>query len=134
MCSRHSWVNDFTEPLVLLATSGSLICKPIRLRPTFREPSYIVSNRCGGGSTKVYFSVFCGVWTEGLLPFLVGSQDERVDGGENVTLALGRGIRTRPVGDADSAHVVAFGTISQPISRLECRAAPLAYISVELNS
>jgi len=105
-----------------------------RLRATFQELSYIVSNRFGSGSTKVSFGVFCGAWTGGLLPFLMGSQDERVDGGENLPLALGCGIRPSAVGDADPAHVVTFVTLLQPIGRLECRAAPPTCISVELNS
>jgi hypothetical protein len=120
--------------LILPTTSGSLIGEPSNLRPTFREPLYIVSNRCGAGSTKGSFGVFCRAWTGDLLPFLVGSQDKCVDCGENLTLALGCGIRPSVVGDADPAHVIAFVTISQTISQLECRAAPPECINVRLNS
>src|ERR687897_2588280 len=102
-------------PLLLPTTSGSSLSKPITLRPTFQKPLHIMSNRCGAGSTKVSFGVFGRTWRGGLLPFLAGSQDERVDGSENLPLALGCGIRTSLVGDADPAHVVASVTLSQPI-------------------
>src|SRR5918995_1327560 len=123
-----------TEPLILPTTSGCLVSKPIGLRTPLRDPLYIVSNRFGGGSTKVSFGAFCGAWRGGLLPFLVRSQDERVDGGENLPLALGCGVRPSLVGYAAPAHGVAFVTISPPISRFECRAAPPACISVRLRS
>ena len=113
---------------------GSLLSKPTSSRLTLRKPLYIVSNRRGAASIEVYFGILFMARARGLLPFLVGSQDECVDGSENLPFTLGRGIRTSLVGDADSAHVVAFVKPPQHIGRLECRAAPLACISVRLNS
>jgi len=101
--------------------------KPITLGTTLQEHLCIISNGCGAGSTEVFFGTFRRAWRGGLLPFPVGSQDEIVDGGEDLPLTLECGIWTSLVGDADPAHVVTFVTLSQSIGRLVLVRIPSGY-------
>ena len=91
---------------------------PRRLRNTPWQTLSLANNGCGAGSIGEPFGAFCRTRAGGLLLFLMGSQDERVDAGEHHPLTLGRGIWPMVVGDTLLTHGLASAGATRSISRL----------------